>query len=156
MPGPSITISCIFHFKKHDIAACSHMPRQKHERIKPCLISRVEWVSFDPSSSWAVSADFPLPVSAPLPAPPHPVFWAIVLTRFLPWAAAASWHPRACGLGTALQKQLLAQAGNILKVSLEASQGDLLQASPKLTLSAVKDPAPFRSLPGLCGITCGC
>lgn len=68
-------ISGIFHFKKHDIAARSHMQGQKYERIKPCLISRAEWMSSDPSPSAprAVSADFPLGVRA-LAAPPHPVF----------------------------------------------------------------------------------
>lgn len=37
-----------------------------------------------------------------------------MLTRFLPWACSILAH-EACGLGTALQKQLLAQAGSVLK-----------------------------------------
>lgn len=103
-----------------------------------------------------MSADFPLPVSAPLPAPPHPVFGQIVLTRFLLRAARSILAPERLWLGHSTSKAAPGTARKYFEVSLEASQSDLLQAGRKLTLSPVKDPAPFRSLPGLYGITCGC
>ena len=91
----------------------------------------------------------------------HPLFEQIVLTRFLLWAAGcrsgASWHPSACGLGRGLQKQFLAQGGNILKCVWVLPKATCSkQVERRLTLSHVKDPGPLRSLPEVYEIPCYC